>query len=106
VISTPTRKLLSLAFVTLILISQAAQLAFHSAADTRPAEDRGAMALGQAIKRLGVVASVLHTGAHPDDEDSGLLAYLARECRKPLIARGFVRDGVCAPSGDCVGSAS
>lgn len=36
------------------------------------------MALGQAIKRLGVVASVLHTGAHPDDEDSGLLAYLAR----------------------------
>ena len=36
------------------------------------------MALGQAIKRLGVVGSVLHTGAHPDDEDSGLLAYLAR----------------------------
>jgi LmbE family N-acetylglucosaminyl deacetylase len=36
------------------------------------------MALGQAIKRLGVVASVLHTGAHPDDEDSALLAYLAR----------------------------
>ena len=34
--------------------------------------------MGQAIKRLGVVASVLHTGAHPDDEDSGLLAYLAR----------------------------
>jgi len=47
-------------------------------ADTRPTEDRGAMALGQAIKRLGVVGSVLHTGAHPDDEDSGLLAYLAR----------------------------
>ena len=36
------------------------------------------MALGQAIKRLGIVGSVLHTGAHPDDEDSGLLAYLAR----------------------------
>jgi LmbE family N-acetylglucosaminyl deacetylase len=47
-------------------------------ADNRPAEDRGAAGLGQAIKRLGVVASVLHTGAHPDDEDSGLLAYLAR----------------------------
>ena len=40
--------------------------------------DRGAAALGQAINRLGVVASVLHTGAHPDDEDSALLAYLAR----------------------------
>jgi LmbE family N-acetylglucosaminyl deacetylase len=38
----------------------------------------GAVELGQAIRRLGVVASVLHTGAHPDDEDSGLLAYLAR----------------------------
>ena len=40
--------------------------------------DRGAVGLGQAINRLGVIASVLHTGAHPDDEDSGLLAYLAR----------------------------
>lgn len=36
------------------------------------------MALGQAIQRLGVIGSVLHTGAHPDDEDSGLLAYLAK----------------------------
>jgi LmbE family N-acetylglucosaminyl deacetylase len=40
--------------------------------------DRGAVGLGQAINRLGMIASVLHTGAHPDDEDSGLLAYLAR----------------------------
>ena len=46
--------------------------------DAPPAEARGAIGLGQAIRRLGVVASVLHTGAHPDDEDSGLLAYLAR----------------------------
>ncbi len=42
------------------------------------AMDRGAAGLGQAINRLGIIASVLHTGAHPDDEDSGLLAYLAR----------------------------
>ncbi len=47
-------------------------------ADNRPAEDRGAAGLGQAVKRLGTIGSVLHTGAHPDDEDSGLLAYLAR----------------------------
>ncbi|MEW6207958.1 MAG: PIG-L family deacetylase [Acidobacteriota bacterium] len=40
--------------------------------------DQGAMGLGQAIKRLSTIASALHTGAHPDDEDSGLLAYLAR----------------------------
>jgi LmbE family N-acetylglucosaminyl deacetylase len=47
-------------------------------ADWRAAEDRGAAGLGQALKRLGTIASALHTGAHPDDEDSGLLAYLAR----------------------------
>jgi LmbE family N-acetylglucosaminyl deacetylase len=36
------------------------------------------MGLGQAIKKLSTIASALHTGAHPDDEDSGLLACLAR----------------------------
>jgi LmbE family N-acetylglucosaminyl deacetylase len=41
-------------------------------------EDRGAMGLAQALKRLDVVASVLHTGAHPDDENSALLAWLSR----------------------------
>ncbi|MEN3333788.1 MAG: hypothetical protein V7641_3153 [Blastocatellia bacterium] len=49
-----------------------------ASADTRAAEDRGVAGLGQALKRLGTIASALHTGAHPDDEDSGLLAYLAR----------------------------
>lgn len=73
------RRLVSSALVLLLIIVwPAAPFTFRSLADNRPAEDRGAMALGQAIKRLGVVASVLHTGAHPDDEDSGLLAYLAR----------------------------
>src|SRR5919201_1058663 len=41
-------------------------------------EDRGAMGLSQALKRLDIVGSVLHTGAHPDDENSALLAWLAR----------------------------
>src|SRR5206468_5523972 len=41
-------------------------------------EDRGAMGLSQALKRLDVIASVLHTGAHPDDENSALLTWLAR----------------------------
>jgi hypothetical protein len=41
-------------------------------------EDRDTMGLSQALKRLDVVASVLHTGAHPDDENSALLAWLAR----------------------------
>jgi LmbE family N-acetylglucosaminyl deacetylase len=79
VIPYSARRLCSSALVVLLIIVwPASPVAFQSFADNRPAEDRGAMALGQAIKRLGVVASVLHTGAHPDDEDSGLLAYLAR----------------------------
>ncbi|HET9220673.1 MAG TPA: PIG-L family deacetylase, partial [Terriglobia bacterium] len=41
-------------------------------------EDRGAMGLSQALNRLDVIASVLHTGAHPDDENSALLAALSR----------------------------
>src|SRR6476660_10176646 len=41
-------------------------------------EERGAMGLSQALKRLDIVGSVLHTGAHPDDENSALLAWLAR----------------------------
>jgi LmbE family N-acetylglucosaminyl deacetylase len=36
------------------------------------------MGLSQALKRLDVIGSVLHTGAHPDDENSALLAWLAR----------------------------
>jgi LmbE family N-acetylglucosaminyl deacetylase len=38
----------------------------------------GASGLGQKLKRLQTTASAMHTAAHPDDEDSGLLAYLAR----------------------------
>ena len=48
------------------------------AAPGEVAEDRGAMGLSQSLKRLDIVASVLHTGAHPDDENSSLLAWLAR----------------------------
>jgi LmbE family N-acetylglucosaminyl deacetylase len=48
-------------------------------AQVRANYDNGAIGLGQMLKRLQTTASVLHTGAHPDDEDSGLLAYLARK---------------------------
>src|SRR4026207_1168831 len=41
-------------------------------------EDRGAMGLSQALNRLDVVASVLHTGAHPGGENSRLLALPSR----------------------------
>jgi LmbE family N-acetylglucosaminyl deacetylase len=40
--------------------------------------NRGALSLGQILKRLQTTASILHIGAHPDDEDSALIAHLAR----------------------------
>lgn len=51
---------------------------WETAAQVRPVYDRGATGLIQAIKRLNTAASVLMIGAHPDDEDTALLAYLAR----------------------------
>jgi LmbE family N-acetylglucosaminyl deacetylase len=47
-------------------------------AQVRPVYDNGAIGLGQLIKRLQTTASAMHTGAHPDDEDSNLIAFLAR----------------------------
>ncbi|MEP6705649.1 MAG: PIG-L family deacetylase, partial [Acidobacteriota bacterium] len=47
-------------------------------AQVRPVYDQGALGLAQALKRVNTSASVLMTGAHPDDEDSALLTYLAR----------------------------
>ncbi|HYJ80751.1 MAG TPA: PIG-L family deacetylase [Longimicrobiaceae bacterium] len=49
-----------------------------------PAQDgageyRGAAALGLALRRLGTAKRVLMVGAHPDDEDTQLLAALALE---------------------------
>jgi len=64
----------SLAFILAVLLTIPALIA--PAAETP--EDRGAMGLSQALKRLDIVGSVLHTGAHPDDENSALLAWLAR----------------------------
>ncbi len=48
-------------------------------AQVRAIYDRGSAGLGQQLKRLQTTASAMHTAAHPDDEDSGLLAYLARK---------------------------
>ena len=46
--------------------------------EVRDSYDLGASGLGQLLRRLQTTASVMHTGAHPDDEDSALLARLAR----------------------------
>lgn len=47
-------------------------------AQVRAEYSRGAAGLGQLLRRLQTTASAIHTGAHPDDEDSALIARLAR----------------------------
>src|SRR3954469_24809149 len=47
-------------------------------AQVRPLYDQGASGLTQLLLRLTTTASVLHVGAHPDDEDSAFLARAAR----------------------------
>jgi LmbE family N-acetylglucosaminyl deacetylase len=42
------------------------------------AQDRGAVALGEAVEGLGATPRVLMIAAHPDDEDSRLLVWLSR----------------------------
>lgn len=47
-------------------------------AQVRPVYDLGTAGLVQALQRLRTTASALHTGAHPDDEDSAFMARTAR----------------------------
>lgn len=47
-------------------------------AQVRPVYSEGAAGLIQKLQRLTTMASAMHTGAHPDDEDSALIARLAR----------------------------
>src|SRR2546430_13490511 len=44
-----------------------------------------------ALRRLGVVGSVLYVGAHPDDENTALLAYLPRRPRGPTAYLSLTR---------------
>src|SRR5438067_13808437 len=43
------------------------------------AEVASAVQLLYRLRGLGMAGAVLHIGAHPDDEDSGLLTYLVRK---------------------------
>ncbi|MBK7598390.1 MAG: PIG-L family deacetylase [Acidobacteria bacterium] len=70
------KKLLSVLLLFALLVQVSS---YTVTADTRPApEDRGSSGLALALRRLQTIASVLHTAAHPDDESTELLAYLAR----------------------------
>ncbi|HEX6125194.1 MAG TPA: PIG-L family deacetylase [Pyrinomonadaceae bacterium] len=71
----PLRNVLAAA---LIFLCVSASLRLETSAQIRPVYDQGALGLAQLLKRLNTNASALMIGAHPDDEDTALLAYLAR----------------------------
>ncbi len=68
-------RLLSFALLLAFVVTSLPRV---SKAQVRAEYDMGAIGLAQKLRRLQTTASAMHTGAHPDDEDSGLLAYLAR----------------------------
>jgi LmbE family N-acetylglucosaminyl deacetylase len=65
-----------LLFVTLFTLALHARAPVD--AQVRPIYDAGAAGLSHLLGRLQTTASVLHTGAHPDDEDSAFIARTAR----------------------------
>lgn len=62
-------------------------------AEVRSVYDIGAPGLIQALERVLTIASVLHTGAHPDDEDSALVARLARGDHARIAYLSLTRGG-------------
>ena len=59
-------------------IVAAALLAGHAALAAQANVEKGAPALGSTLNSLGNTSRVLVIGAHPDDEDTQLIAWLAR----------------------------
>ena len=62
----------------LALSALAAALVVPPALAAQPLDEAGAVATGLLLRRMDGVKRVLMIGAHPDDEDSSLLAALAR----------------------------
>jgi LmbE family N-acetylglucosaminyl deacetylase len=69
---------LPLRLLALILVTTCAAPA-GAAADWRPREPMNAAELQLALQRLTVVGSALYVAAHPDDENTALLAWLVGE---------------------------
>src|SRR6266542_2042866 len=51
----------------------------HPAYLAHPAPQPDAAQIQLALRKLGVVGSVLYVAAHPDDENTNLLAYLSKQ---------------------------
>lgn len=84
----PMKKLLSL----VTCAAMAGTLLLPSLAEPVQA-DRGVVDMWKAIKPLTTIASAMNTGAHPDDEHSAMLAYLA-------LGRGVHTSSIIANRGE------
>lgn len=84
----PMKKVLSL----VTCVAMAGTLLLPALAEPVQA-DRGVIDMWKAIKPLTTVASAMNTGAHPDDEHSAMLAYLA-------LGRGVHTSSVIANRGE------
>lgn len=73
-----TRKLTALLLAGCLLAGVLNDSAVIRAQVQEVAENRGAAAAWRALLRLRSTVTVLHTTAHPDDEDGAMLAWLAR----------------------------
>ena len=60
------------------MLARALTAALLCTAPALPAQESGAAALGARVDGLGISARVLVIGAHPDDEDTRLITFLAR----------------------------
>jgi LmbE family N-acetylglucosaminyl deacetylase len=66
-------------FALIICLAMLSLTSIPSRAQVRElAENKGAAAVWRALLRLRTTARVMHTTAHPDDEDAALLTWLAR----------------------------
>ncbi len=72
------RKLPMLLFPFMVFLCVSVSPWLETPAQVRPVYDRGTIGLVQILKKLNTSTSALMIGAHPDDEDTALLAYLAR----------------------------
>lgn len=71
-----TSRLVAVALAFLFVVAPLAPL--RTNAQVRRVYDNGALGLVQLLRRLQTTASAMHTGAHPDDEDTALITRLAR----------------------------
>jgi LmbE family N-acetylglucosaminyl deacetylase len=70
--ASPSKRALSAAAIAAALVVRAMPMA------AQVAPERGAAALGSTLAGIGTTARVLTVAAHPDDEDTPIIAWLAR----------------------------